>query len=447
MLKSVLMVINCIFFYELKFTQSCTMSKSSGLRMLKCSKMNLREFPKDIDNATEFLRLEKNFIEDIPKDFSNILPNLVKIDIAYNHIKTLEANVFSNFKKLNTIQLQDNKITTINNDIFKGLESTTMKLRLTNNSITTIHPNAFSRLYADTDLFLNINNISSLHPETFVDVRWMIHLDLDDNHLNTLPETLFQNQEKLLYLSLRKNSISSLSENTFIGLDSLENIDLSHNKLTSLPSQLFFKNNKLQIINLESNLLTRIPIKLPFSIIEVKLKDNPIVCDCELKAMLLNYQQPSILKDFDNILCQNHANLTTKQVLQELFCETTTTTSKPILSSVSTLKITSSTENKNPHFESDLGWRTMLAIILSAVVLLVMVVLFIFLYRKCILKTGHQFYNVVQTSTMPRRKGSKKCQNQQGVSKSLDLDEIEQQKNEGWDGTSVAIYRKFEGVI
>ncbi|XP_047144374.1 slit homolog 1 protein isoform X2 [Hydra vulgaris] len=434
MLKSILMVINCMFFYELKFTQSCTMSKSSGLRMLKCSKMNLKEFPKDIDNSTEFLRLEKNFIEDIPKHFSNILPNLVKIDIAYNRIKTLEANVFSNFKKLNTIQLQDNKITTINNDIFKGLESTTMKLRLTNNSIATIHPNAFSRLYADTDLFLNINNISSLHPETFVDVRWMIHLDLDDNHLNRLPETLFQNQEKLLYLSLRKNLISSLSENTFIGLDSLENIDLSHNKLTSLPSQLFSKNNKLQIINLESNLLTRIPIKLPFSVIEVKLKDNPIVCDCELKAMLLNYQQPSILKDFDNLLCQNHANLTTKQVLQELFCETTTTP-KSLLSSVSTLKITSST-----------GWRTMLAIILSAVVLLVMVVLFIFLYRKCILKTGHQFYNVVQTSTMPRKKGSKSL-NQQGVSKSLDLDEIEQQKNEGWDGTSVAIYRKFEGVI
>ena len=51
-----------------------------------------------------------------------------------------------------------------------------------------------------------------------------------------------------------------------------------------------------------------------------KLKGNPVVCDCELKVILEDSFLKSKLKDFDDIFCQNHANHTTKQVLQELVC-------------------------------------------------------------------------------------------------------------------------------
>ena len=44
------------------------------------------------------------------------------------------------------------------------------------------------------------------------------------------------------------------------------------------------------------------------------------------------------------------------------------------------------------------------------------------------------------------RKSSKKSQTIL-IPSSLDSYDIEQQKMEGWDGTSAAVYRKIEGVI
>lgn len=302
--------------------KDCTCDMLLGLKTLSCPRRNLDTFPNGIDNGTQFLRLEGNNIRDIPGNLSRLLPELQRLDMSDNKVALLRSRIFAGLKNLKDVNLMNNEISAIEDNIFEGSETERMNLRLRGNKVKSIHSKAFRGLYANSKIDLRDNFLRSLHPDTLHGVR-ILTLDLSYNTINGLPERLFENQDQLYFLELRENNISSLDDQVFFDLSSLETLDLSSNKLDDLPIDLFQNNKLLATINLDSNKFTAPPLLNLPSKIDLTLKNNPVLCDCELKRLLSNSSYKVVVTDFDRVVCLNRSE-TVREMLPKIDCRTTT---------------------------------------------------------------------------------------------------------------------------
>ena len=324
--------------------QGCTCDLWFGLKRLSCPRSDLERFPVGIDRGTQFLRLEGNRIRDIPGNLSLLLPDLQMIDMAGNKVKRLRSKIFAGLKNLRDVNLLNNEIEAIEDRIFEGSETDRMNLKLRGNKLHEINRDAFRGLLADSKIDLSGNSIRRMYPETLRGVRVM-KLDLSYNQLEQLPNAVFQNQNQLYFLELRDNNISSLRDDVFTGLSSLETLDLSSNNLKDLPVDIFKHNVVLKELNLDSNKFAFPPLlNLPAQKIDLTMRNNPVVCDCELKRLLSNSSYKVVVTDFNKATCRNDSR-SVSEVLEQTDCRTTTpppptTTSQPTTVLINTTSIT-----------------------------------------------------------------------------------------------------------
>ncbi|CAL8336077.1 unnamed protein product [Lota lota] len=150
----------------------------------------------------------------------------------------------------------------------------TVMIDLQNNDITDINENDFKGLNKLYALFLINNKISKIHPKAFKNMDHLRLLYLSYNLLTQIPANLPRN---ILELRFHGNRISSIQKEAFKGLRSLHVLEMSANPLANSGIALgAFDGMSSLYIGMAEAKLTAVPKDLPSSITELSLDYNKI---------------------------------------------------------------------------------------------------------------------------------------------------------------------------
>ncbi|CAB4063177.1 unnamed protein product [Lepeophtheirus salmonis] len=193
-------------------------------------------------------------------------PGLRTIVYKYNRFPTVDVSLnfltelsFSKSKKdLIDLNLENNKITQINNLTFYGL-SNLQVLNFRSNNVEALEGQPF--LFAKRLQKINFarNRISRISNTSFVDLPDLRILNLENNLLTSIPTDAFKPLVDLAELYLSGNPFISIPDGSFATFRSLIALDLSSCRLTSLSIGSFQGLGTLRKLKLSDNELKSIP--------------------------------------------------------------------------------------------------------------------------------------------------------------------------------------------
>lgn len=199
------------------------------------------------------LNMESNKIATIPDDVFSGLNKLLHLDLTSCDIQLTSSAAFDGLDKLTVLNLNKNKLI----NIPKNLPSTLVNLYLDNNEIMTIVDKSFSNLAYLQELRIRYNKVQTLEQDSFVGLLQLSKLSLYDNNIATLPGKVFAPLVRLISLDLAANNLASIqySKDRLFSLGSLIYLNLADNKLSYLQPDFFQYTISLKYLHLERNLL------------------------------------------------------------------------------------------------------------------------------------------------------------------------------------------------
>ena len=279
-----------------------------------CNGQSLTSFPASIPKSIRVLRLDGNNVRKITKLHASYR-NLQALTVVNNSISDIEDEAFIELSNLTQLSLSINKISDLRKKMFSGLKSLT-RLDIDYNVITELHAHDFcpGSLPVIERINLENNRISSIDDEAFgkkndhmrelrlsgneltgvpspnllIRLPYLRKLELNRNtEISSIPDSSFVNLNDLEYLTLDSCGITSMSRLSFTGLSRVQELRLGHNSIPDVPSGIFGGMTSLQKLILHNNKLqTLAQDRLPLSqLTELSLEQNPWVCDCSIVWM------------------------------------------------------------------------------------------------------------------------------------------------------------------
>ncbi|XP_077464103.1 podocan isoform X2 [Stigmatopora argus] len=158
-----------------------------------------------------------------------------------------------------------------------GLPPDTRRVALQNNNIEEIRAEDLSNLDQLETLNLQNNRLTThgLEDGGLETLEGLAYLYLANNQLTRTPAAL---PPGLVSADFAANRLSRISPGTFGGKPRLKSVYLHDNKLTDqgLPAELFRASDGLEILTLSSNLLSAVPGNLPPGLVRLHLKSNKL---------------------------------------------------------------------------------------------------------------------------------------------------------------------------
>lgn len=173
---------------------------------------------------------------EITRITANMLRNfteLLSVDFQSNDIEDIESESFSYCTKLEKIDLMENRLAKITKRIFSGNFGELQEINLSFNVLIAIESGSF-------DKFSNLKSI-----------------DLSDNCIRHLHSDLFKKCEDLKHVRLHHNEIIKIEYNLFNSKAHLKLLDLSHNRLNFIPE---FEMKAIKRYLMSHNNITRLDL-------------------------------------------------------------------------------------------------------------------------------------------------------------------------------------------
>ncbi|XP_063825141.1 SLIT and NTRK-like protein 6 [Ostrinia nubilalis] len=231
------------------------------------------------NSQVESLQFPNNAIEIYwPEPFSHV-PNLKKLSLASNKIRSITFDLLKGIEQLEDLDLSDNKISEINQLCFKNLNNL-KRVNLQNNQLTMMPIEAILQLPALEELDLGKNNIFDL----------------------MLQKTSGNGLTGLKRLSLKGNKIRSVMTHSFPDNNNLEFLDLSNNKIELVEDKSFLSFTNLKELNLGSNNITLVfdlPPSLEICILKINSMRHWPTFPSGIKYIDLSYNRLETLYDAD----------------------------------------------------------------------------------------------------------------------------------------------------
>ncbi|XP_053383916.1 toll-like receptor 3 [Mercenaria mercenaria] len=179
---------------------------------------------------------EAELITYLSSSFASVLKNASSVQKKIA-ISSSDVNI-SNVKFIGdiySIGLVNISLKSLSNDTFRNVRGL-IRLDLSYNELETINQNAFQMLTNLKYLQLGNNKLTVLHPEMFNWLHNLLILDLSHNKIKILNQGQFKHLTKLEILSLENNSITELPDNFLINqVHSIKTLRLSLNPLEKIP--------------------------------------------------------------------------------------------------------------------------------------------------------------------------------------------------------------------
>ncbi|KAI5698515.1 hypothetical protein M8J76_015398 [Diaphorina citri] len=217
------------------------------------------------------LKLDYNRITAVSPDLLKLIATrLTILGLAKNVIRELPADVFRDFQKLKSLDLNGNFLINLEST---GLEDTLDNLNVRDNQITTLSSSALNYKLL-TKLDLSHNNLKELEPTAFTNVPTLLHLNLSRNaHLSSLPVGGFDPLKKLEVLDLAATGLKSIPQYQFDELLNLKYLCLAHNHLTEIPEMMFKNLLNLTYLDLSNNNIVNLRVGSLYGLPSMKRLD------------------------------------------------------------------------------------------------------------------------------------------------------------------------------
>ncbi|KAK4884933.1 hypothetical protein RN001_001204 [Aquatica leii] len=197
--------------------------------------------------------------------FAEVSTNVRSFIFTNNAISYIEPQLFSKFSKLYEISFRNNTISNLQPQTFAGLNLDI--LDLSQNFITTI-VDVFSGLKI-RDLNLSSNAITEIPENALNKVspnlfkcseksKCFRKLYLHHNAIKVIENKTFTQLKNLEYLSLHSNQIAQLYKNSFKNLTHLMTLELQNNRLSQIPIGIFSDLEKLRTLDISQNSITNL---------------------------------------------------------------------------------------------------------------------------------------------------------------------------------------------
>ena len=183
---------------------------------------------------------------------SMLSPHLQTLYLNDNRITKIEKNAFAGLNSLQLLNLSANNIDKIEKNAFEGLNSL-QRLNLSGNDIDKIEKNAFTGLTGLQEMDLSFNDIDKIEKNAFTGLNSLQRLNLYANNIDKIENNAFEGLNSLQGLTLSANDIDKIEKNAFEGLNSLLVLNLSNNKIINIEKKAFEGLTGLCVLNLSHN--------------------------------------------------------------------------------------------------------------------------------------------------------------------------------------------------
>ncbi|CAC5363008.1 unnamed protein product [Mytilus coruscus] len=273
--------------------------------------------------TVEELDLSANQIVIIPcfcsKNDSTVAPNLKKLTLSDNAIRSLSSRSFKCLNNLRELKLNTNRIIEIGNDIFLPLISLE-RLSLSFMKLRKLESRAFNCVslqklqFIQNDFkFTDLDRFDSKLVFRFL--QNLTYLDLTRNYLpknESIFLQMFAPLNNLRNLILQKTFSSTMPDMFFQNKPFLHTLILQGNSISKWNPILFHNVTSLKVLNLNGNLInlinkTSFPESLLASLKSLDLSYNPFWCICSNKWFVDHLRASNLssklVKWPDNYMC------------------------------------------------------------------------------------------------------------------------------------------------
>ena len=305
---------------------SDTFKNLPKLRRLYLQFNKLESLPEDIFHncpKLETVHLRNNRLLSFPSKLFSKSKNISDFDFHNNKVTTISQELFQGLQNLTKLSMQGNSLETILDGAFINLVNLE-ELLLQNNPLKILPPGSFDHQRKIKTLDLSNTSLTDLPDKIFKSCESLEKIDLSNNHLSTLKSTFFPHPVTVLQsLNLEKNNLSFsaitsepqarkageiLAEQFPISDQvNLTHLVLNNNRMKTIPhalrnlknlKKLELKNNSIEYLDYYDFLFhsdhTNVDLSdspranlqnLPHTskrVVDLELRDNPLICDCNL---------------------------------------------------------------------------------------------------------------------------------------------------------------------
>ncbi|XP_055532977.1 leucine-rich repeats and immunoglobulin-like domains protein 1 [Wyeomyia smithii] len=222
-----------------------------------CGEGELDVLPIALNPAIQRLVIKFNQIKAIDSSIQ-FYADLTMLDLSYNHLLGVPERIFTYQRRLLQLHLNNNKVGTITNKTFHGLEELRV-LNLRGNFITELTAGMFKSLLKLEELNLSQNRIERIDPLTFEGLTSLRILNLNDNALDIIPTPTFKPLRMLAELILGTNLLNQIQPGVFEGLTHLTRLDVRSSMLVNITIDTFRGAENIRSLDISDNHLQLVP--------------------------------------------------------------------------------------------------------------------------------------------------------------------------------------------
>ncbi|XP_050092243.1 insulin-like growth factor-binding protein complex acid labile subunit [Anopheles aquasalis] len=222
-----------------------------------CGEGELDVLPIALNPSIGRLVIKFNRIKSIDSSIQ-FYTELTMLDLSYNHLLSIPERIFMYQKKLLQLHLNNNKLGSITNRTFGGLDELRV-LNLRGNFIDAVGVEMFKALPKLEELNLGQNRIATLHASAFEGLGNLRVLYLDDNSISTIPTMSLTPLKGLAELFLGTNALFKVLPGAFEGLTQLRRLDIHGSMLVNVTADTFRGLENIRSLDISDNHLLKVP--------------------------------------------------------------------------------------------------------------------------------------------------------------------------------------------
>ncbi|XP_070791278.1 biglycan [Pituophis catenifer annectens] len=235
----------------------CPFGCHCHLRVVQCSDLGLKQVPKEISPDTTLLDLQNNQITELRKDDFKGLFRLYALVLVNNKISKIHPKAFSPLIKLQKLYISKNNLV----EIPPNLPNSLVELRIHENKIKKIPKAVFNGLHNMNCIEMGGNPLenSGFEPGAFDGLK-LNYLRISEAKLTGVPKDL---PETLTELHLDHNKIQAIELEDLIRYAKIYRLGLGHNNIRMIENGSLAFLPILRELHLDNNKLSRVPPGLP----------------------------------------------------------------------------------------------------------------------------------------------------------------------------------------
>lgn len=235
----------------------CPFGCQCHLRVVQCSDLGLTSVPKNIPKDTTLLDLQNNKITELKKDDFKGLSSLYALVLVNNKISKVNEKAFEPCQRLQKLYISKNSL----EEIPKSLPGALVELRIHENKIKKIPKDVFNGLKNVNCIEMGGNPLENggIEAGAFNGLK-LNYLRISEAKLTGIPKGL---PSSLNELHLDHNRIQAVEMGDLSSLPNLYRLGLGYNTIRQVENGSLSSLPILRELHLENNKLSKVPAGLP----------------------------------------------------------------------------------------------------------------------------------------------------------------------------------------